>query len=313
MAAVAIVVPAYNAERYLRQTLQSVLDSDFTDFELIVIDDGSRDTTAAVAESLGDPRIRVIRQANAGMSASRNRGIAQSESEFIALLDADDVWHPAKLRLQVETLRGRPECDLSFTEFEFWHGEDRGDFLGRTVSAALEARLTGWLYPKMVMTNFILPSSALFRRSLWDRLGPFLCDDHQTDDWEYFVRASREAQFAKLAAPLVLYRQHPASLSKKLPRENKTELMRETLLARYGMACPHGGPIDRAELRRRRYLGWRHFADGHVAGGQLGLGLRAFSRLLAGGPQRITTLATLLKSARRRVISRTRGKPRPTA
>ena len=313
MAAVAIVVPAYNAERYLRQTLQSVLDSDFTDFELIVIDDGSRDNTAAVAESLGDPRIRVIRQANAGMSASRNRGITDSESEFVALLDADDVWHPAKLRLQVELLRAQPQFDLAFTEFEFWHGEDRTDLLDRPADEALEARLTGWLYPKMMMTNFILPSSALFRRSLWNHLGPFLCDDHQTDDWEYFVRASREAQFAKLAAALVLYRQHQASLSKKLPRENKTELMRDTLLGRYGMSCPHAGPIDRTELRRRRYLGWRHFADGHVAGGELGLGLKAFTRLLTEGPQRIATLSTLLKSARRRVISRTRGKAQPTA
>lgn len=302
MARVSVLVPAYNAAPFLAATLRSVLDGRFRDLEILVLDDGSSDGTADVARALGDPRVRVVSHSNRGMSATRNAGLALSQSDYVALLDADDLWHPDKLALQVQLLDQRPELDFCFTEFQPWQGEPRPDFMQQPADARLDPGLTGWVYPRMIMTNFALPSSVLMRRQLADRLGPFLCDDHQTDDWEYFVRASRQAQFGKLAAPLVLYRQHPGSLSKRVPERNSTELMRDQLLQRYGMSCPQGGAVDARELQRRRQMGWRHFADAHVARGRLGLGLRTFGRLLLAGPRRLDTLATLAKSTRRRLL-----------
>ncbi|OWQ46147.1 hypothetical protein CDL60_16220 [Roseateles noduli] len=303
---VSIVVPAYNAAAELSETIRSVLASTFTDFELIVIDDGSSDATSEVAKAFGDPRVRVIRHDNRGMSATRNAGLAMSRSEYVALLDADDVWHPEKLALQVAVLEERPDVDLCFTEFREWHGEAAPDFFTRAAERSTDPRLTGWIYPLMVMTNFALPSSVLYRRRLADRLGPFRCDDHQTDDWEYFTRAARLTAAVKLSMPLVLYRQRAASLSKRVARRNSTELMRDQLVERFGLECPHGGPVDREELARRRRVGHLHHADANVARGSLTTGLLGFGRLLARGPRRRDVALTLAKSLRRRVINQFR-------
>lgn len=300
---VSIVVPAYNAAGVITATIQSVLASTFTDFELIVLDDGSTDGTADIVRSFDDSRVRLVRHTNRGMSATRNAGLAMSRSEFVALLDADDVWHPQKLALQVALLEQQPEVDLCFTEFQTWHGEPAEEFFTRLGNLQTEDRLTGWIYPLMVMTNFTLPSSVLYRRRLADRLGPFRCDDHQTDDWEYFTRASRLTRVAKLSTPLVLYRQSANSLSKRVPRHNATEDMRGQLLERFGLECPHGGAVNRAELLYRQHLGRLRHADAHVATGNLSLGLLNFVGLIARGPRRHTTAMTLAKSLRRRALS----------
>lgn len=298
MPRVSVVIPAYNAGPYLAETLSSVSASSYVDYETIVIDDGSSDDTAAIADGF-HPKVRLIRQSNRGMSASRNAGIEASDSEFIALLDSDDLWHPEKLSLQIATLDAMPDYGLCHSNFSSWNG--RQAIFEENPNAELDAALSGWIYPKMVLTNFVLPSAALFRRSLWNKQGAFLCEDHQTDDWEYFVRASRSVPFAKLKSHLVLYRQHANSLSRKLPRINKTELMREQLIARFGMDCPNGGPVDRIELASRRYLGQRHFADAHLARGDLLLGLKHFSSLLKSGPKRGATLACMARSGASRI------------
>ncbi len=109
--AVSVVIPAYNAAWCVRKAIDSVLAQDFRDFEVIVVNDGSTDDTAAVLAGYGDA-IRVIDQPNGGMSSARNAGIRAARGEFIAFLDADDWWLPGKLGRQVELLRGRP--DLGF-------------------------------------------------------------------------------------------------------------------------------------------------------------------------------------------------------
>lgn len=295
MPRVSIVIPAYNAGQYLEETLKSVLASSYDDYEIVVVDDGSTDNTAAVAAAMG-PKVRLIRQANQGMSRSRNNAIDSSQSEFIALLDSDDIWHPDKLRLQVAALDESPEVGLCYTEFRSWDGAAASAQLAPVATGTRADALSGWIYPKMLLTNFVLPSSALFRRTLWNKLGPFLCEDHQTDDWEYFIRASREVPFAKLEAQLVLYRQHPASLSRALPRVNKTEAMRERMISRFGLSCPNGGTVDAEQLAARRHKGRCHFADAHLARGDMLLGLREFMLLLWSGPKRLATLTSLLKA-----------------
>ncbi|GAA5180460.1 hypothetical protein GCM10025771_25010 [Niveibacterium umoris] len=300
MPRVSIVVPAYNAGPFLEKTLKSVLASSYDDYEIVVVDDGSTDDTAAIAAAMG-PKVRLIRQENQGMSKSRNNAVASGDSEFIALLDSDDIWHPDKLRLQVAMMDESPEVGLSYTEFTVWDGADATATFEPTVSSERDTALSGWIYPKMLLTNFVLPSSALFRRTLWNALGPFVCEDHQTDDWEYFVRASRQFPFAKLKSRLVLYRQHPTSLSRALPKVNKTEAMRERLIARFGLECENGGPADLAQLAARRQRGRCHFADAHVARGDLALGLREFSALLASGPNRLDSFLSLLKALASRV------------
>jgi glycosyltransferase involved in cell wall biosynthesis len=117
---ISCIVPVYNSERYLGETLDSILAQTYRPLEIIVVDDGSTDGTAAVAAGYGH-RVRYVRQANAGEAAARNRGLNVAEGEFVAFDDADDLWHPEKLERQVARLEHRPEIDLSFTSFEnFW-------------------------------------------------------------------------------------------------------------------------------------------------------------------------------------------------
>ena len=116
---ISVVIPLYNKEKLIGRTLESVLAQSYSDFEVVVVDDGSSDGSAAVVESFADPRIRLIRQANAGVSAARNRGIAESRGEFIALLDADDIWRENYLQTQFELTQKYPQCDIFATDYCF--------------------------------------------------------------------------------------------------------------------------------------------------------------------------------------------------
>ena len=301
MARVSVVIPAYNAANLIGPTLESVLNTPYPDLEVIVVNDGSQDDTAAVASSYG-PRVRVITQKNAGMSASRNRGIQDSDSELIALVDSDDIWHPQKVMWQIAAFEAHPDHAYCFTEFTGWNGGASVEFLSQPRSGVIDPGLTGWIYHKLLLTNWALPSSMMFRRQAWTTTGPFLCDDQQTDDWEYFVRASRSFKFLKLAEPFVLYRQHPGSLSRKVPARNTTEIMRESLIARYGMTSPDGANVNATELERRRYVGWSNFADAHSARGSLRTGMGTYGKLLLTGPRRGESAQRLAKSLVRRAF-----------
>lgn len=112
-----VVIPLYNKERQIAGTLRSVFAQTCADYEIIVVDDGSTDGSASVVESLHDPRIRLIRQANAGVSAARNLGIAEARGEYIALLDADDEWRPDYLATIAALIRKYPQCDVFATNY----------------------------------------------------------------------------------------------------------------------------------------------------------------------------------------------------
>ena len=158
MPRVSVVIPAYNAAALLGGTLESTLNSIYQDMEIVVVNDGSQDETAGVASSFGH-RVRVITQKNAGMSASRNRGIEESDSEFIALLDSDDIWHPEKIKWQLVALESHPDHAYCFTEFKSWHGESPLEFLATQRNGMMEPKLCGWIYHKLLLTNWALPSS----------------------------------------------------------------------------------------------------------------------------------------------------------
>lgn len=273
MPRVTVVIPAFNVANYLSTTLRYALLSEFRDLEVVVVDDGSTDDTAGLADGF-DSRVRVIQQPNSGMSASRNKAIASSDSEFIALLDADDIWCPCKLGAQVQLLVDRPSFGLVFTEFLPWDGfvpiawpqTDDGSS-GKLVDA-----LTGWIYHQLVLTNWALPSSWLLRRSAVESVGLFKTDNHLTDDWEYIIRFSRHFEIAKLADVMVLYRQSPSQLSKTLANWNHDVEMREAMLAKYGYSSPDGTEVDQKKLRDRRFRGHYNFGLSHLGTGDLRVG-----------------------------------------
>ena len=121
---VSVIMPAYNSETYIRESIDSVLAQSFTDFELIVVDDGSTDTTAEIVESYTDPRIRLIRQANQGVSVARNRGLEAANGQYITFLDSDDLYYPDCLKTLLHLIQSN-KTEMSFGNFsESYNVED---------------------------------------------------------------------------------------------------------------------------------------------------------------------------------------------
>ena len=143
---ISVVIPAYNAGRFIRRTIDSVLAQTYTDYEIIVVDDGSTDNTAEIVKSYGS-KVRYIYQQNAGDGAARNTGIYAAKGEWIAFLDHDDEWLPEKLRLQMELLKRNPQLRWCAANFYKQSG-------ARKVTAGDERVLTAALGGKDYFENF---------------------------------------------------------------------------------------------------------------------------------------------------------------
>lgn len=116
---ISVVIPLYNKEQSIASTLQTVLKQTYQDFEIVIVNDGSTDHSVEEVAKVPDPRIRLIHQSNAGVSAARNRGIAEARGEFVAFLDADDEWNPDYLKTQYKLTQKYPECSVFACNYEF--------------------------------------------------------------------------------------------------------------------------------------------------------------------------------------------------
>lgn len=116
---ISVVVPLYNKEKQIKRTIQTVFNQTFQNFEVVIVNDGSTDNSVLEIEKIGDPRIRLIHQKNAGVSAARNRGIEEAKYELIAFLDADDEWKPEYLATQYELYKEYPQCSVFACNYEF--------------------------------------------------------------------------------------------------------------------------------------------------------------------------------------------------
>ena len=194
-----VIIPTFNRAIFLREAIDSVLAQTEKNFELIVVDDGSKDATRAVAESYG-ARVRYFFQANAGASAARNTGIKNARGPFITFLDSDDLWQPKKLARQIAWMQAHPELMLCYTD-EIWirHGV-------RVNQKKIHAKAGGWIYPLCLPRCIISPSSVLMRREFFEAVGVF---DEQLpicEDYDLWLRAASRLEVGFLAAPLIVKR-----------------------------------------------------------------------------------------------------------
>jgi hypothetical protein len=224
---VSVVVPYWNAEEFLLETLDSVKRQTFAAWELILVDDGSTDGSARVAAAFaaGDPdRIRCVAHpgnVNRGQSASRNLGLALARGDLVAFLDADDVWNEDKLAVQVGILDAHPDVDVTFGPYFFWHTwsghPDAKDVVAALGSGAdydrpLDPPYLVWRH--VAHGNGIpVPSSALIRTAAVRRIGGFEANDFpgMYDDESFFAKLLVQGKAWVHAQPLDKYRQHPRS------------------------------------------------------------------------------------------------------
>jgi glycosyltransferase involved in cell wall biosynthesis len=219
MPLVDVVIPAYNPGPFLEEALRSLVAQTLTDWRAFVVDDGSTEDLGWVGTL--DARIVRLRQANAGPSAARNRGIAEGSAPFIAFLDADDLWLPRKLKVQTQTMTS--EVGLSSTAFEIV------DAAGVRTGGGFEGYATS--RTELLQGNGICASTVMVRRDVLARAGPFRVELRQVQDWDLWIRIAETSVLIKVPEVLARYRVHSANLS-----GNYLRLLREgtQVLRSYG-------------------------------------------------------------------------------
>jgi glycosyltransferase involved in cell wall biosynthesis len=206
---ISVVIPAYNAARFIQETLESVLQQTLPADEVLVIDDGSTDDTASIAESFGTA-VRVIRRQNAKLATTRNFGVEVAKSEWVAFLDADDLWLSNKLERQMEELSRHPEADLCYTGRVLLLQEGETTRLGQVVQVPPAEEIRKSLYRN---TTF-LASSVMIRRSTFLAIGGHDTNFKFVEDWDTWLRLLHAGtKFAACPEPLVQYRIHLNSVS----------------------------------------------------------------------------------------------------
>ncbi|MGB3299731.1 MAG: glycosyltransferase family 2 protein, partial [Phormidesmis sp.] len=168
MPLVSVIIPAYNAEKTLLETIESVLQQSFCDFELIVVNDGSTDRTVDILNTVDDVRLKTLSVVNGGVSAARNLGIVHSSGQFISFIDADDLWTADKLASQVAALKETSEAGVAYS-WTLTMSEDGKQFYpGKSPS------FEGNVYRDLLVSNFIASgSNVMVRRAAVESVGPF--------------------------------------------------------------------------------------------------------------------------------------------
>ncbi len=210
---VSVVIPAYNAALYLSQAIESVLAQTYLAVEVIIVDDGSIDNTCVIIEKYSREMLGVVSgvyQKNKGLSAARNAGIRAARGEYIAFLDADDLFLPPKLERQIAYLEAHPECSLCYCDL--WH------FYEKEPDRMLKLNYIYYSYDDvfshLLWKNFINPLSVVLRRSVFDHYGYFNESMRRSEDWDYWISISYAgAQLYFLPEILAKYRMHEGSLT----------------------------------------------------------------------------------------------------
>lgn len=279
---VSVVVPCYNAERYIGATLDAVLAQNGAELEVIVVDDGSRDGSAALVER-AYPQVTLIRRANAGVAAARNTGIDAATGDWVAFCDADDIWLPGKLAAQFAAMEAVPGCRMSYTAWHVWPSAEplpQAALLAELQAAAGDETrwrgATGWLYPELLLDCVVWTSTVLMQRSLLAEIGGFPTNLRIGEDYDLWLRASRVTRIERVARPFALYRQHPQSITRSAPSANYKGRVIQSAIDRWGYAGPDGRRADEQTVRAMLAKTWSDYAAA-----QLGAGQRAASRASA--------------------------------
>jgi glycosyltransferase involved in cell wall biosynthesis len=207
---VSVVIPTYNRGWILKEAIDSVLNQDFKNFELIVIDDGSADGTGDIIDAYGS-EIKAVQQPNKGVSAARNRGIAAAEGQLIAFLDSDDLWLPKKLSRQVDFFDSNPDAVINQTE-EIWIRD------GMRVNPRKRHRKSaGMIFERSLGLCLISPSAVMIRKTLFDVVGLFDESLPACEDYDLWLRISYRYDVHLIDTPLIIKRGGHADQLSKAP------------------------------------------------------------------------------------------------
>jgi glycosyltransferase involved in cell wall biosynthesis len=219
MPKISIIIPTYNSEDTIKETVASVQQQSFTDWELIIIDDGSLDNTIDVVKNIAEPRIKLFVYENGGVGTARNRGITQATGEFIAFLDADDLWTCDKLASQIEALNQNHQAKVAYSWTNFVNEDGKFLFSGEALD------YQGNIYQHLLLTNFLVSgSNILVRRDALQVVTGFNPDLPYVADWDFYLRLARNFDFVVVPKYQILYRQSVNSMSSKIEEVKQESL-----------------------------------------------------------------------------------------
>jgi glycosyltransferase involved in cell wall biosynthesis len=275
MARFSVVIPSFNSAPVAGRAIESVLSQTCRDFDVVVVDDGSADSTADVLRSYRG-RIQCIHQANSGAAAARNRGIAASDGQYVAFLDADDIWYPHKLGEIEKAIAAHPGAGLFYSDYKAVTGE------GRPLRVERCRHVVGQGYGFLLLHNFMQTSTVVCKRECFDACGLFHEAFRRREDWDMWLRIARRFSLVHVPSVLGEYTLEPL-------RQDCSCI--ETL--------EHRQIIDRAFLadstlspgRRRQVQARLAYMEGvaHLRYGRVNEALRCMRDSIRGEPLRLRT------------------------
>ncbi len=327
---VSIIIPSYNRAHLIGETLASVAAQTLTDYEVLVIDDGSKDNTEDVLRPWceQDSRIRYVKQANGGVSAARNHGLRLAQGEFIAFLDSDDLWSPWKLELQVQLMRMLPLVGMLWTNMDTideqgqpltsnylrsmyssyeGHGPEypfrgsRGlkdlpglDAGGIPAEVPLDTQIrSGQILREMVFGNLVHTSTVLLRKSVADRVGPF--DEAMRragEDFDFHLRTCALTEVAYLDRSSMQYR---IGMNDQITSPDNNLYFAQSYLISIQPFLKIPGLLSGAEQRQIRASSYRWLGDQLLEQGNRFEALRCFVKSGFNDPCSVETIKLLIK------------------
>ena len=306
---ISVIIPAYNAERFILEALDSIDAQHYSPLEILLIDDGSTDRTVDLVRRHA-PQVRIISRQNGGASAARNTGLREATGEFICFLDADDGWFPGKLAAQTAYLTAHPDVGIVYHEWHVWRPDAAGVFHpppavnSQVAHEAIDPDLSGWIYHRLLMDCEVHTSTVMMRRSIAREIGFFDTGLVTGEDYDYWLRASHHCEIHKLAATFSSYRSTPGGLTAQPTRKNNEYDVITRAIRRWGRASPDGGTVPKAAIEQRLANLAFGFGYLHYHRGSAKIARNAFLASLRHDPLRWKALAYLVAAATRTLFDR---------
>lgn len=260
MPTVSAIIPCYNGSEWIKDSVQSVLQQEFEDLEVIVVDDGSRDDSAKIVDSIRDDRVRLAtHEENRGIPAARNTGIKEASGDYIGFLDQDDRWHPQRLKRQIVAFREGPDdLGIVYGDVTVMGNPDTESWTQHLPSDPQER------VRSLYLKNQIITISVLVDRRCFETHG--LLDEslYGADDYEFWLRIAEDYQFQYVPEVMAYKRTHDANASDSFERMNRDKL---TIACRYLDQYSYLRPLEDAKLAQimssyaRNYYGQRSYVQ----------------------------------------------------
>jgi glycosyltransferase involved in cell wall biosynthesis len=288
MPRVSVLLTCFNHFAYLPAALEGVRRQSYRDFEIVAIDDGSKDETRDWLAKQPDVRC-IFNETNIGTYATLNVGLRATDGEFVAVLNDDDLWEPDKLKRQIELLDSNPDVGLVHTGGAFIDGKgDRQE--GNPLGFAFPTFQTGDILLGLVYENKIIASAALARRACFEKLGGFNESYFGSGDWEMWFRIAEQCKVGFVDEPLTYYRVHGANASHKLERIwRDDERLRDWITERLANVDPSRFPAE--ELRKAKAFNQAALGTVRTLNGNPSSGRAAYAQSIRMNPGRLKSYA----------------------